>query len=90
MPAMAEQLADQRELLAAHHRVAGHGVVQVVEPQLAETGVVAGRAPARLEDPLAAALGMAREQKRAWVGLTGGESRCLSAASPSGTARGPV
>ena len=69
--AMAEQLADQGQMLARHDGLAGRRVAQVVEAQPTEPGIGADRAPARCEAVGAPAFGVAREQERIGVARTG-------------------
>ena len=61
VPPMPEQLADQRQILARHHGVAGCRVPKVVQAKPAELRVFAYRPPARCEVIRAPTFGVARE-----------------------------
>ena len=71
VPPMAEQLADQGQVLAGHDGMAGIGVTEIVQSQPAETRTLAHGAPACREPELPPALGVSREQEGVGAPLAG-------------------
>ena len=71
MPPMPKQLADERQVLAGHDRMAGCGVAEVMQPQLAKLRIAANRPPAFRKTVCSPALGVSRKQKRIGAPLAG-------------------
>ena len=67
VPPVAENFADQGQVLARHDGLTGRSVPQVVQAQPAEPGIGADRTPAVREAPFAPAFGVAREHERIGV-----------------------
>ena len=93
MASVPKQLAHQRQILAGHDGLTGGGVAQVMQTQPPELRIVADCVPAGVARLYCApAFSVAREQERVRVARASGSvaAMCARAASPSGTARGPI
>ena len=71
VPPIAEQLPDQRQVLARHDGLTGCRVPQVMQVKVAEIRIFADRPPARGKAVCAPTLGVAQERERAEVTRTG-------------------
>ena len=90
VPAMPVRLFDQRQVLARHDGLAGHRVPEVMQAQSAKLRVVVDRTPASDNVVRGPSPCVLREQEG--IRSRGPESASTTAhaASPRGTARGPV
>ena len=90
VPPKAKQPADQRQTFTRHDGLTGGGMSQVVQPEVAELRVRAHRPPAFGKARRSPLFGIFRKQVPFGSRSPGSASMCARAASPSGTARGPV
>ena len=70
MPPVSEQFPDQRQVLAGHDGMAGHGVPKVVEPQFTQPRILAHRLPAKPKRVLSPSFGIGPEQEAVPFPLT--------------------
>ena len=88
MPPMPKRLADERQVLAGHDRMAGCGVAEVMKPQLAKFRIAANRPSAFRKTVCPRPSAYRGNRNASGLRLPGSASICALAAFPSGSARG--